>query len=96
MANQFDLFRMAGGNLVLVLQSDVLDALTTRVVCLVTPIRHSPMGFGPKVELGDAVYRISPQTMATLTLAELGTKIGNLFHLRDEIVRSLDLLLTGV
>lgn len=96
MADQFDLYRMQDGNLVLILQSDVLAPLLTRVVCHLTPIRQAEMGFGPKVELGDATYRISPQIMATLTRAELGTKIGNLSHLRDSIIRALDLLLTGV
>ncbi len=53
-------------------------------------------GLGPKLELGDASYRVSLQILATLTKTELGVKIGTLSHLREDIVRGLDLLLTGV
>lgn len=98
MAAQFDLYRVASGALVLVVQSDTMEDIATRVVCALVPDGSGPrssQGLGPKVALGDDTYRVAPHIVATLTRAELGTKIGNLAHLRDDIIRAFDLLLTG-
>lgn len=98
MARQFDLYRMAGGDYVIVLQTDLLDGLNTRTVCLAQPDPSTAPAFAalsPLVSAGDLRLRIAPHVLATLTLTELGTHIANLSHERDRIVRAFDVMLTG-
>ncbi len=99
MAAQFDLYRMADGALVTVLQSDLLDAMTTRVVAPLIPqgaLARALPTLNPAVTLGEEVYLFMPQLAATLTLAELGTRVGSLAAQRDALVRALDALLSGI
>ncbi|MCA8880475.1 MAG: CcdB family protein [Rhodobacteraceae bacterium] len=99
MAAQFDLYRLKGGGLVVVLQSDLLDELQTRVVAPLVPataVRRVMRPLNPSVTLGEATYLIMPQLAATLTLAELGARAGTLEMMRDEIVRAIDALLSGI
>lgn len=98
MARQFDLFRTETGSLVLVLQSDLLQDLNTRAVCLALPDKGGPQttpSLSPVLSAGDLAVRIAPHLVATLTLSELGQWIANLSHDRDRIIRSVDLMLTG-
>ncbi|MBD1205759.1 MAG: CcdB family protein [Rhodobacteraceae bacterium] len=98
MADQFDLYRMAEGDYVVVLQSDLLDDLNTRAVCLAIPegaaVPALP-ALSPVLTAGDIRLRLAPHVLATLTLAELGTFVANLAHERDRIIRAFDLMLTG-
>jgi hypothetical protein len=98
MARQFDLYRMSEGDYVVILQSDVLEDLTTRVVCLALPessVGQSMPYISPILMAGDMRIRLTPQVVATLTLAELGTHVASLQHERDRIIRAVDLMLTG-
>ena len=99
MAAQFDLYRMRGGGLVVVLQSDLLDQLQTRVVApLVSAnsVARVMRPLNPAVTLGDEAYLVMPQLAATLTLSEMGEKVGSLAMMHDAIVRSVDALLSGI
>ncbi len=99
MARQFDAFRTPGGTLVVVLQSDLLDAMRTRVVVPILPTGAAgrPMrGLNPEIRLGEEILVLMPQLLATLTLAELGDPVGSVAHLRDTITRAVDTLLSGV
>jgi toxin CcdB len=96
---QYDVFREAGGTLVVVIQSDLLKAMRTRVVAPLLPADRagSPLPpLTPQVLFGDAALVLMPQLLATLTLAELGPRLGSLGHLRDEITRALDALTSGL
>ena len=98
MASQFDLYRTADGSLVLVLQSDLLEDLATRAVCLALPEEGGPQilsALSPVLTAGDLRVRIAPHLVATLTLAELGSHVANFSHERDRIIRSMDMMLTG-
>lgn len=98
MARQYDLYRTATGSLVLILQSDFLQELNTRAVCLALPEKGGPQtapSLSPVLSAGDIRVRIAPHLVATLTLAELGSHVANLSHERDSIVRSMGLMLTG-
>lgn len=98
MARQFDLCRTAAGSLVLVIQSDLLQDLNTRAVCLALPEKGGPQttsSLSPVLSAGDLRIHIAPHLVATLTLSELGAQIANLSHERDRIIRSMDLMLTG-
>lgn len=98
MAKQFDLYRTVDGSLVLVLQSDLLEDLATRAVCLALPDGRGPQTLSvlsPVLSAGDLRVRIAPHLVATLTLAELGSQVANFSHERDRIFRSMDMMLTG-
>ncbi|WP_374646104.1 CcdB family protein [Tabrizicola sp.] len=98
MARQFDLYRTADGDFVVVLQSDLLEDLSTRAVCLAMPESRQVPGFAalsPVLTAGDVRLRIVPHVVATLTVAELGTFVLSLAHERDRIIRAIDLMLTG-
>jgi len=98
MARQFDLYQTAQGDLVLILQSDLLEDLNTRAVCLALPEKGGAQAISslsPLLSAGDLRIRIAPHLVATLTLAELGVLVANLSHERDRIIRSMDLMLTG-
>lgn len=99
MAAQFDLYRMRSGGLVVVLQSDLLDELRTRVVAPLVPagsVTRVLQVLNPAVTVGEAEFLVMPQLAATLTLAELGQKVGSLAAMRDAIVRAVDALLSGI
>lgn len=98
MAQQFDIFRTATGEHVLVLQHDLLGDLATRTVCLAVPAHDRTAALPalePVVSTGDLRLRIVPHVVATFTLAELGTLVANVAHDRDRIIRAFDILLTG-
>jgi toxin CcdB len=98
MADQFDIWRTPEGELVLILQHDLLADMATRAVCLVLPA-SSPAptiaALGPIVTVGDLRLRIVPSVLATMTIAELGQRITNVAHDRDRIIRAFDVMLSG-
>lgn len=98
MADQFDICRTISGDLVLVLQHDLLSDLATRTVCLVLP-ETSPApaiaALAPIISVGDLRLRIVPHVLATLTLSELGQHVANVAHHRDRIIRAVDVMLSG-
>ena len=99
MAAQFDLYRTPDGVLVVVLQADLLDGLSTRVVAPLVPagsVGRPLPALNPVVTLGESRWLVMPQLAATLTLPELGDRVGSLAMMRDAIIRALDALLSGV
>ncbi|WP_422027227.1 CcdB family protein [Roseovarius sp.] len=99
MAAQYDVYRLRDGTLVVVIQGDLLDQLQTRVVAPLIPagkVKRVLRSLNPTVSLGEETYLIMPQLVATLTLAELGERIGSLSMMRDQITRAVDALLSGV
>lgn len=99
MARQFEVFRTAGGTAVVVLQSDLLAAMRTRVVAPLLPpgAAGPPLGrLTPEVEIGGRRLVLLPQLAATLTLAELGRPVASLAGERDAILRAVDMLVSGV
>jgi toxin CcdB len=99
MAQQFDVFRTGGGGLVVVIQSDLLDAMRTRVVAPLLPAGTAgrPMrGLNPEISFGEETVVLMPQLLATLTIAELGRPVGSIVHMRDTVTRAVDTLLSGV
>lgn len=99
MPQQFDVCRTASGVLVVVIQSDLIDVVQTRTVVPLIPAGAAgrPMrGLNPEIIFGDATFVLMPQLAATLSVGELGRPIGSVAHMRDTIIRAVDLLLTGV
>lgn len=58
---------------------------------------QSPLkGLNPGIFIEDAAYHIAADLLGTATRAELGSFVTSIAHQRDEIIRALDLLFTGV
>ena len=99
MARQFDLFRLASGEYALVVQTDLLDDMTPRTVCLAIPETDKPptiAALSPVISNGDLRLRLAPYALATVSLAELESFVANFAHDRDRIIRAFDVLLTGI
>ncbi len=98
MPQQFDVYRRPNGTLIVDVQHGLLEDLKTRVVVPLIPRTNtSPdsRSLNPSVSFDGKDYLIGTQFLATATLAELGTNLGDITHLRDDIIRALDLLFTG-
>jgi toxin CcdB len=98
MAKQFDVYRRPNGILVVVIQHDMLEDLKTRVILpLVPKAKGTPdsRSLNPLVFFEGKDYVIGTQFLATATLADLGMPMGTVIHMRDDIIRALDLLFNG-
>ena len=96
---QFDVYEMTDGTKVVVIQSDLLEAMATRVVAPLLPrgnAGRSLKSLTPEVMIGAETLVFMPQLLATLTTIELGDRISNVGAHRDEITRALDALLSGI
>ena len=99
MARQFDVFAPPDGPMVVIIQSDILDPMPTRVaVPLLDPKRHKIefRSLTPMLDVGGRSYILAPQLTATFTLTELGSFVTEVPHQRDRIVRAFDALLGGI
>ena len=82
-----------------IVQSDLLDAMRTRVVAPLLPAGTAgrPMrGLTPEIRVGEEARVLMPQLLATLTIAGLGRPVGSIAHLRDTVTRAIYTLLAGV
>lgn len=98
MPQQFDVCRTARGILVVVIQSDLIDIILTRTVVPLLPAGAAgrPMRvLNPEITFGDERFVLMPQLVATLSVGELGPPIGSIAHMRDTLIRAVDMLLSG-
>jgi toxin CcdB len=96
---QFDAFRLASGTVVVVIQSDLLDAAATRVVVPLLPVEalgRRMTSLNPDIVIGDTRFCLAPQLMATVPVSDLTDQLGSLAHRRDVIIRAVDALLSGL
>ena len=98
MPRQYDVYRRPNGTLVVDVQHMLLEDLKTRVVVpLVAKSKSAPdsHSLNPTVFFDGKDYFIGTQFLATASLPELVTHLGDISHKRDDIIRALDLLFTG-
>lgn len=96
--NQFDLYRLKGGDLAMILQSDAMATLGVRIAAPLrstAEYRANHPYLSPDVALGEQSYRVALPLLAAVPEGEFDERLGNLSHLRDAIVRGIDLLFTG-
>ena len=99
MPRQFDLFETAPKRFSLILQSDLLSVSDT---CVVMPAYDPAIytlrfhGLTRKILLEERPLILAPHLMTTLQLPDLGKYCGNLEDQRDEIIRAIDTLISGV
>lgn len=95
---QFDVFRLADGELVLDVQTDLLGSFDSRVVVPlylpdVAPTRHKRLN--PAVIVDGKTYVMVTQFMIALDRPELGMRVDNLDRYYDQIRAALDMLFLG-
>ena len=95
---QFDLFRLAGGQLVVDLQTDLIGIDASRIVA---PLREAERyaafpGLTPSVEVAGATWIVRVPELAAIPGAELCDCLGSLAAHRDALKRALDILIDGV
>jgi toxin CcdB len=102
---RFDLYRLSRRSrsapaqiaLVIDVQSAHLEHLESRVVVPLRPrAAAKPVSeLHPILRVEDELYVLETHAVASLPRRELGHPLANLAAYRDEIVRALDILLTG-
>ena len=88
-----------GGGLALVVQSHLIDALGTRLVVPVLPsaeVGAFPERLVPVVATGDETLHAVVPGLTSLPSGYLGRPIFDASDSADEIVRAIDMLLSGV
>lgn len=95
---QFDIFRLANGQLVVDLQTDLIGIDASRIAA---PLREAGRytafpGLTPLVEFDGASWIVRTQELAAIPGSELTTAEGSLADYRDELKRALDILIDGV
>ena len=94
---RFDLYRVEVG-LVLDIQTDLLDGLTTRLVVPLLPLDGAPKPAGtlnPILDVGGQLYSLQPQMMAAVSHNALGRPVDNLLRHYDRIVAAIDMIFNG-
>lgn len=98
MSAQFDLYVAPDRGLIVVLQNDQIEMLNTRVFAPCLPVGTGGIDF-PRLTPGfyyaERHYRVMTHLLGVTRLRQLGTRVGSIAHLRDEITRAMDLLMTG-
>lgn len=80
-------------------QSDLLDALATRVVVPLVAKRAAGQPaarLNPQFKIRNAVVVMSTPELAGISKIRLSKKIANLAVKRDEIIGALDIVFTGI
>jgi toxin CcdB len=80
-------------------QSDLLDHIQTRFVIPLIPIADAPPATGylnPVVQHDGQSYMLLTQTASAVDKRDLGARVGSLESRRLEIIRAIDVLITGV
>jgi len=86
--------------LLLDVQSDLIEALATRVVVPLSPaaaMKGRRLGtLTPPLAIGGRQYLMLTPQLAGVPVRSLGPRVGDCAARRDEILAALDLLLTGI
>jgi toxin CcdB len=96
---QFDIYRLRNRSVAVVLQDNAFEWLGSRIMAPLVPIaktKQQPRGLCPVVDFEETPNVLLTQAMSAMLVTELAENIGTIIHLRDEIIRALDLQFTGV
>ena len=95
---QFDVVRLKGGQLGVILQADLLDDRQTRIVAPLFPsseIIPTPR-LHPVVRIGRRNYLIATEQLAAILKRDVEVVIGSVGEREYEVRRALDLVFFGV
>jgi toxin CcdB len=99
---QFAVYPMPRGRtgFIVDVQSRLLEDLATRVVIPLVPQAVAPRipmkTLNPVLPFNGAAFVLMTQIMASIPVAEMGRSVGTLAVERDQIVRAIDALLSGI
>ena len=99
---QFAVYPMPRGRVgfVVDVQSRLLEDLATRVVVPLLPKASAPRvpmkTLNPLLPFHGSEFVLMTQNMASIPVAQLGRAAGTLAPQRDEIIRAIDALLSGI
>jgi len=94
---RFHVYRFGSG-LVVDTQSNLLDALHTRVVIPLVPERDAKRAaerLNPCFEIDGTVYVMMTEFLAAVPISELGIRVTSLAHHSDKITAATDFLFQG-
>ena len=96
---QYDIVRTSDGPLVVVLQSDLIDIVNSRVIAplyepheLDPPMKH----LNPTLDVAGRELVLAVQFSATLDAREFEEVVGTVVGQRDLVTRATDTLIAGV
>jgi len=101
---QFDVYQHKEANsvypLLVDIQHELLETLSTRLVVPLTPCAlyegKAPQTMCPTIHLEQGAFIFMPQYMSSVPIQALGEKVGSIDTFREEVIRAIDLLMTGV
>jgi toxin CcdB len=101
---QFDVYQHKEASsvypLLVDIQHEVLETLSTRLVVPLTPCAlyegNPPQTMCPIIHLEQGAFIFMPQYMSSMSTQALGERVGSIGSFREEVVRAIDLLITGV
>lgn len=95
---QFDVYRMAGGELVLDIQTGLIAAFRSRVVVPLMSAEDAPVAharLNPKIVVGGKTLIMVTQFMIAVDDTELEDVVGNALASYDQIKQAYDMLFNG-
>ena len=95
---QFDVYRMADGELVLDVQTDLLGSFDSRLVVPLMPVADAPVRhprLNPAVTIDGQSYVMVTQFMIAVDRPELGSRVDNLDRYYDQIKLAYDMIFNG-
>jgi toxin CcdB len=100
---QFDVWEFgakeSAGPMVVDVQNAMFDALATRLVVPLYPLKASDrpiLRLNPVVEINGGTYYLAIQEMAAVRVNALVKKVTSLDKHRDHIIAAIDFLTTGI
>lgn len=95
---QFDAVKLRSGELVVVLQADLVDYLPTRLVAPLVPIDSAPSivpRLNPQISLNDTDYILATHLAAAVSVRQLGRVEAQLREDEYAIRAAIDMLVIG-
>ena len=95
---QYDVVRLTGGELAVVIQSDLLDGFSTRVVVpLVPEAETTPIArLHPTVTIGRRKHVLAMEQISSVRLSDIEKVVASLRGREYEVTRSHDMLISGL
>lgn len=95
---QFDIVKLSGGALAVLVQADLLDTTQTRVVIPLLPVKavNPNPKLHPIVEVAGKPYLVATELLGAVLAKELKQTIGSISDRQWDIRRALDLVFVGV
>lgn len=96
---RFHAYRLSSlGQIVVDLQSEVVDSLTTRAVAPLVRLHELPLQIhrlNPRFQINDEIYVLATQFLASIPVSSIGAEVVDLTNRQDDIVAAVDFLFQG-